>query len=42
MKNNNIKIIESVGEPCALKAADLYKLIKPKVTNEKSCTLSTV
>ena len=42
MKNNKIKMIESVGEPCALKAADLYKLIKPEVTNEKSSTLPTI
>lgn len=35
MKNTKIKMMASQGEPCALKAAGLYKLIKPEVINEK-------
>jgi len=38
MKNTKIKMIASKGEPSALKAANLYKLIKPEVINEKGGT----
>ena len=38
MKNVQIKMIASKGEPSALKAANLYKLIKPEIINEKGGT----
>ena len=38
MKTIEIKMMTSQGEPCALKAASLYKLIKPEVIHENGGT----
>ena len=41
MKNNKIKMTESAGEPCALKASGLYRLIKPELINNNNCVASS-
>lgn len=38
MKTIEIKMMTSQGEPCALKAASLYKLIQPEVIHENGGT----